>query len=185
MATLGVMPAFVLYDDPPKNPNALSCESSVVAGAVSTPDGTVAVGRKLLSILQSKAANFGSPVTATCAHEFGHILQFKTVLHDLQRLPDSLIRIELHADYICGYYGAHRKKIDPNYDALSQAVTQFEAGDRDPSGNPSYKAINHGTFQQRGNAVYAGFLLGLDGPKDIKPEEVARRGFNYVRGLKI
>jgi hypothetical protein len=184
-ATLGVSPVVVLYDDPLKNPNALSCDRTLIADAPPAADGTVAVGRKLLNLMRSKPATFGSAMTATCAHEFGHILQFKTVLYDLQRLQDSAIRIELHADFVCGYYGAHRKRIDPKYDALTQAVTQFEAGDRDLSGTPSYKAVNHGTFQQRGDAVYAGFLLGLDGPKNITPEDVAKKGLDYVHGVTL
>ena len=84
---------------------------------------------------------------------------------------------------MCGYYGAYRKRIDPLYDALTQAVTQFEAGDKKESNQIKYVAVSHGTYEQRGDAVYAGYLLGLGGR--ISPELVAQRGFEYVRGLSL
>jgi hypothetical protein len=181
---LGVQPTFALYNDGVKNPNALSCETALLPEKLGqSTDGTVAVGRTLLGVLKEKSNDFGSAMTATCAHEFGHILQFKTVIDDLNRLPNNEIRTELHADYVSGYYGAHRKTIDPHYDVLTQAITQYEAGDRDAAGKLTYKAVSHGTYEQRGDAVYAGFLLGSGGPKD--PKEVAARGLEYVRSLNI
>lgn len=137
----------------------------------------------MIELLRKKSADFGSALTATCAHEYGHILQFRTVYDKLQRLPQGDIKIELHADFVCGYYGAHRKRIDPLYDALTQAVTQFEAGDKKEPGQINYVAVSHGTYEQRGDAVYAGYLLGLGG--QFSPELVAQRGFEYVKGLSF
>jgi hypothetical protein len=181
---LGIRPSFALYDDPATNPNALSCQTPLLTEVLgSSKDGTVAVGRRMIELLRIKSADFGSALTATCAHEYGHILQFRTVYDKLQRLPQGDIKIELHADFVCGYYGAHRKRIDPLYDALTQAVTQFEAGDKKESNQIKYVAVSHGTYEQRGDAVYAGYLLGLGGR--LSPELVAERGFEYVRGLSF
>lgn len=181
---LGVRPSFALYDDPATNPNALSCQTPLLTDVLgASKDGTVAVGRKMIDLLRAKSADFGSALTATCAHEYGHILQFGTVYDKLQRLPSGDIKIELHADFVCGYYGAHRKRIDPLYDALTQAQTQFEAGDKMEANQIKYVAVSHGTYEQRGDAVYAGYLLGLEGR--ISPELVAQRGFEYVSGLSL
>lgn len=180
---LGIRPSFALYDDPATNPNALSCQIPLLTEVLgSSTDGTVAVGRTMIELLR-KSVDFGSALTATCAHEYGHILQFGTVYNKLQRLPSGEIKIELHADFVCGYYGAHRKRIDPLYDALTQAVTQFEAGDKKESNEVKYVAVSHGTYEQRGDAVYAGYLLGLGGK--LSPELVAQRGLEYVRELSF
>ena len=181
---LEIKPTFAMYDDDASNPNALSSQTTLSPEILGQSEyGTVALGRKMLAILKWKYGDlYRSAVTATCAHEYGHILQFKTLYSLLQRLPGGKIRIELHADFVSGYYGAHRKRIDPQYDALTQAVTQFEAGDKE-TGDEGYHAVSHGTFEQRGDAVYAGFLLGFEGKKD--PKIVAEKGLDYVRSVSL
>jgi hypothetical protein len=175
---LRLSPSFAMYDDDVRNPNAFASEAALAVGVLGhSPDGTVAVGRTMMKVLEDESADFGSALTATCAHEFGHILQYKTVAGALRRLPQAEIRTELHADYVCGYFAAHRVQNDPNYDALTQAVTQYEAGDG------KYKAVSHGTYKQRGDAVYAGFQLGYQGPQ--APQVVAQKGVEYVQSLKL
>lgn len=173
--------SFGLYDDDDQKPNAVASPTSLlpmISGAEAS-DGTVAVGRKLISVLEVQERDFGSALTAICAHEFGHILQFQTVINDLGQLPNSIVRRELHADFVCGYFAAYRRESDPRYDALTQAITQYHFGD----GQYNQDVKGHGTYEQRGNAVYAGFLLGRRGR--IEPKRVAVLGLDYVRNLNL
>jgi predicted metalloprotease len=143
--------------------------------ASSAKDGTVAVGRNLINQIRKNTTNFGPALTAVCAHEYGHILQFKHVMHQLKQLSDFSVRVELHADFVCGYFGAYRKREDHAYPAAIQAMTQFRYGDGE------YKLINHGTRDQRGAAVNAGYLLGQSYAPT--PPELAIKGLEYVTKL--
>lgn len=181
---LDLSPAFGMYDDGEENPNA-AASWKVLLPATAGPallDGTVAVGRQLVEVLKKKRVN-GRPLdlsgalTAICAHEYGHILQFKFIYAELAKLSSSGVRAELHADFVCGYFGAFRKKVQPTYDAATQAETQFLLGDG------KYKRVSHGTPEQRADAVYQGFLLGLEGKMNSK--DLATKGLVYVRGLQL
>ena len=64
-------------------------------------------------------------------HEFGHLLQFKYVDQELRQIRDnegSVVRIELFADFICGYHAGIRKLRQDDYPAVIQALNQFRAG---------------------------------------------------------
>jgi len=181
---LDLSPAFGMYDDGEESPNAAASWKVLLPATAGAPlsGGTVAVGRQLVKVLKEKPVNekpvnLGSALTAICAHEYGHILQFKFIYADLAKLPSAGVRTELHADFVCGYFGAFRKQVQPTYDAATQAETQFRLGDG------KYKRVSHGTPEQRGDAVYQGFLLGLEGK--INPKDLAARGLEYVRGLRL
>lgn len=178
---LGLNVSFGMYNDDVQNPNALASPTPLLPmmSGSGARDGTVAVGRNLVGVLEAQESDFGSALTAVCAHEFGHILQFQTVFTDLGKLPNSIVRRELHADFICGYFAAYRKEVDPRYDALTQAVTQYHFGD----GRYTKDVKGHGTYEQRGDAVYEGFLLGRKGR--IEPKRVAALGLDYVRKLSL
>jgi hypothetical protein len=171
--------SFGLYDDPVRSPNAVASLNSLLPAmdGSSAPDGTVALGRKLIDVHRTKTANLGASISAVSAHEYGHLLQYKSVYGDLRKLTNRKVRIELHADFVCGYFAAHRRRVQPNYPAAIQAITQYRYGDAE------YIPVSHGTKDQRGDAVYAGFLLGRDGVVD--PKVVAAKGFEYVRKLEL
>jgi hypothetical protein len=175
--------AFGFYDDDVNNPNARPLQHTTLSGlsGISPSDGAVAVGRHLVEQIRKKEQGtryFGAALTAVCAHEFGHILQFKYILPQLMQIQDHLItRAELHADFICGYFAAFRKRQQPDYPAAMQAMTQFRYGDG------AYQQIDHGSPNDRGNAVYAGFLLNQG--KVLSPEDVTLKGLEYVMGLSL
>src|SRR5262249_25799488 len=177
---LEVSPSFGVYDDDVKKPNAVASDMSLlpVISGFPNADGTVAVGRHLIQVLQDQAADFGSALTAVSAHEYGHILQFKFVVDELMKLPKPDMSAELHADFVCGYFAAFRKLVQPRYDAATQAETQYHYGD-----DGKYIKQSHGTPDQRGDAVYAGFLLGRNGK--IDPKLLATIAFDYVRKLRL
>jgi len=175
--------SFGYYDDDPKFPNARALPQSSIKGlrGASPSDGLVAVGRHLIEQITEKeqgTSNFAAALTAVCAHEFGHILQFKYLLPQLMNINDHPItRAELHADFVCGYFAAFRKKEQKTYPAAMQAMTQFRYGDG------VYQPIDHGSPDLRGSAVNAGYLLG-NGPS-LSPEAAARKGLDYVMQIPL
>ena len=94
-------------------------------------------------------------VVAVCAHEFGHIVQFKHGLdRELQEGQSTAKCVELQADFLAGFFAGRRKLLQPNYPAAVFATTQFSFGD-DMVDDPNH----HGTPEQRGAAVVKGFEL--------------------------
>jgi hypothetical protein len=173
-----VKAGFGYYDDSTERPNAAAVSKPLTQRTISgdiAKDGTTMIGRELLKITRAGAYS-GPAITAICAHEYGHIVQYKYLWKEMLALGiDVTIPKELLADFICGYYGYYRKKSQPEYPAVIQAQTQFSLGDGE------YKAETHGTYYQRGCCVYAGFQLGERGIRDIK--EVGLRGLDYVIGM--
>ena len=103
--TFRVLPGFAYYDDF-EQPNALA--SSVVRMA--NADGTVLFGRRFLKKLLASPEHPDVAVAAVCAHEFGHILQYKLNLRPIILAGQSTTkRLELHADYLAGYYAGSLK----------------------------------------------------------------------------
>jgi hypothetical protein len=158
---LGISFDFGLYEDGSKPNAAFSSDPSIRPASWTSavaPDGIILLGVSLIAELRNLYGDLSAPLTALCAHEAGHSLQRKYKLDswrsysigdDDERFQD---RYELCADFISGFYGARRQKADSSYPAAIQAVTQFSKGERRP--------IGHGTPQQRGNAVAAGYQLG-------------------------
>jgi hypothetical protein len=174
---LGVSASPAFYDDVDSGPQGN-------AGALFTPffpnvpvDGTVVFGTKCYTGLGSQSA----AIAAVYAHEMGHLLQKKfvaTQLYNLRNQDRSVVRAELHADFICGYYAAFRKQKQADWAAAIQAITQFKFGD-DEYANPQH----HGTRAERKAAVEAGLQFGSSGMK--APAEVANSGLEYVRSLVL
>src|SRR4051794_34397434 len=75
-AALQVLPGFAYYDDG-DSPNALATKAKRLERA----DGTVLFGLRLLRHTRVELDHPEVAVTAICAHEFGHILQWKYGLH--------------------------------------------------------------------------------------------------------
>ena len=175
---------FGTYDDS-SSPNALASPSTTLLkkrDGTLPKDGSVMFGRSYLQIIR-QLPNATTAMTAVCAHEFGHILQYKNdfALDELVSFflkENTKIRAELHADFVCGYYGAVRKRVQRRYPAEIQALTEFNSGD------PEGAALNHGTPEQRGKAVNNGFLLGSDG-NTYSPREIVAKGMDYVRALSL
>jgi len=177
---LGVKVEFGYYDDPIERPNAgadPSIREPLPYRGVS--DGRVAIGRNLLTQIRLRSSDyFSSALAAVCAHEHGHILQGKYLLNSsiqrprIMNLNEWELCMELHADFVCGYYASYRTRSDPNYPAALLAMTQFE------SGANGLKESSHGTSEQRGALVKAGFLLGSRGM--LSAEQVAVAGLDFT-----
>jgi hypothetical protein len=144
-----------------------------------TFEGTIVLGTKLLSKL-AKYEYQTAAIAAVCAHEFGHHLQFKYLDRELKQIRDadnSVVRVELFADFICGYHAGIRQLRQEDYPAVIQALNQFRSGDR------IYGERHHGTPEERGRSVREGFQVGLGGR--IPPAEIATLGLEYVKGLTL
>lgn len=143
-----VLPGFAYYEDDEAH-NAYATSAVRLVNA----DGTVLFGTNLLkTIMRAKEAP-DVAVTAVCAHEFGHVLQFKLGLDKrIGAGQPTVKRVELQADYLAGYYAGLRKRSNPNYPAAVVALTQFNQGD-----HRTTSESHHGTPQERGQAVSVGF----------------------------
>jgi hypothetical protein len=169
--TFHVLPGFGYYDD------------SNVHNAYANPedrlnqsDGTVLFGLGLLSE-KLQATPSGVQVAAVCAHEFGHIVQFK---HNIQpRLGNGVPTvkpIELHADFLAGYFAACYQEANPRFHAEQFAMSQYNGGD-----TATWDSSHHGTSKERGNAVSTGFESRKR--KNLNLNDAIEYGINYVMSV--
>lgn len=146
-----VLPGFAYYDDY-DGANAYATPTARLHNA----DGTVLFGQRLLKRLLAGRESPDVAVAAVCAHEFGHILQYKRKLD--RRVGEgqtTVKRVELQADFFAGFFAGVRKREREDFPAAVFAVTQFEAGD-DMINDPQH----HGTKEERGAAISRGFEAG-------------------------
>jgi hypothetical protein len=176
-------PATAFYDDSKTcNGNAGADPRPLLPTIPNLPlkyDGTIVLGTKLLNML-GRYEHQTAAIAAVCAHEFGHILQFKYVDAELKRIrdaEDSVVRTELFADFICGYHAGIRKLRQEEYPAAIQALNQFRAGDQ------IHGSEHHGTPEERARSVGEGFIVGSAGR--VSPETIARLGLQYVKSLTL
>jgi putative neutral zinc metallopeptidase len=147
-----VMPGFAYYDDYDRR-NAYATRRIRLNRA----DGTVLLGQRLLKRLMAGSDHPDVGVAAVCAHEFGHILQYK---HGLDRKvkagQETVRRVELQADFFAGYFAGRRKLEHPSFPAAVFAMTQYNMGD-DMIHHPNH----HGTPDERAAAIVRGFEVAL------------------------
>jgi hypothetical protein len=115
------------------------------------PDGVVVFGVDLMtSEYNDSGFHTGYGIPSIIGHEYGHIMQFKN------RFPLHGKWIELHADYMAGWFTAHRARHDPQQNVRESENSFFNKGDyafNDPS--------HHGTPAERLAAFMAGLNLNL------------------------
>jgi hypothetical protein len=116
------------------------------------PDGSVVFGNPLYREIFGRREHPEVGVVAICAHEFGHVVQYKHGIDRLLVANNSVKRVELHADFLAGYFAGRRKLEMPDFPAAVFALTQYTFGDNN-YGDPNH----HGTSKERGEAVVAGF----------------------------
>ena len=149
---LDVVPGFAYYDDYDAR-NAYATDVRRSNGA----DGTVLFGRRLLSRCMSGPDNPEIGVACICAHEFGHILQYKRGLDQLVGAGQPTVkRVELQADFFAGYCAGLRKREKPSFPAAVFAVTQYGMGD-----NMIHDPDHHGTPDERAAAIVRGFEVAF------------------------
>jgi hypothetical protein len=155
----GVYPGFGFYEDGDA-PNAWATQRALIAGRV---DGTVAFGQNYFRKWMTYDPT-GVSVLATCAHEFGHIMQYKSGRYsEIQGDLKTSKRTELHADYMAGYYIGLLKKHNPEA-SFWRAGDKFRQigtfDDKDP--------MFHGTPAERVAASQQGFVVGFYEGRDAK-----------------
>jgi hypothetical protein len=156
----GVLPGFAYYNDvDAQNANAFATTEQ----RLNRTDGTVLMGINMLKSLRTSGESPEAAVVAVCAHEFGHILQFRDDL-DLQvdLGQPNVRRSELQADYFVGYFVGLRKREKPTFPAAVAALTQYSFGSTDAK-SPDY----HGSQKERGEAVVRGFQASFFNRKNL------------------
>ena len=137
--------------------------------------GTVLMGKNLFRRLMG-GDNFGITVIAVCAHEFGHIHQMQQgYASSLSALDTTKKPIELHADFLAGFFLALRKADHPDLDIQTVGATYETIGD-----TAFTSPKHHGTSQERSAAISAGFDRGRSGGTI---RQAAEAGFAYVRDV--
>lgn len=143
-----VLPGFAYYED-------VEAQNAYATAVVKlkNADGTVLFGQNLLRTVLAGKESPDVAVAAVCAHEFGHILQFKYGLDKVVSEGQKTVkRVELQADYLAGYFAGVRKRERPSFPAAVFAMTQFNNGDQQVTHQG-----HHGTPDERAQAVGQGF----------------------------
>jgi len=147
-----VNPGCGFFDDR-ASPNALAVQQSDVPGT----EGTVLFGQQLFREVMSRHDD-GIAVLAIFAHEFGHIAQFHSGIQDTLRAGQRTIKlVELHADFLAGFYLAQRQAENPGLRLWSAGDLIHGLGDNNFS-NPGH----HGTAEERAMAIEGGYRLGRE-----------------------
>jgi len=167
-STFGVSPGFAFFDDG-NSPNAFASSDTLVGGG----PGTVLMGMRLFGQMIARRDG-GITVIGICAHEFGHIYQmFNGYRNKLLARSTTVKPLELHADFLCGYYMALRKAEHPNLDLSVLAREMHNGGDMEITSRQ-----HHGTPQERLSALSAGFRFAAEGPREIA--RAAEAGYHFV-----
>lgn len=168
---LDILPGFAFYDGGNAYATRVRREDGPV---VSRAHGTVVFGKQLLRRTFSEVESPEAAVAAICAHEFGHILQFKLNIPDeLLRGQPTVKRVELHADFIAGYFAGARKLESPNYPAAVFALQMEKIGDSRVDAR-----THHGLPRERADAVVKGFEAAYR--ERLPLYDAVRVGIRYV-----
>jgi hypothetical protein len=169
-----VLPAFGFFDDW-ERPDALATKAT---RGGTRKHGTVLFGRRMLQKTMAEISNPVVAVTAICAHEYGHIVQFqqRNFQETLLAGQRTVKRVELHADFLAGYYAGSRWLRNNNYEAVVFATKLESLGDNDVD-----KLDHHGTPEERGRVVVRGFLAAKD--ERLGLNDAIRAGQQYVMTL--
>jgi hypothetical protein len=164
----GVRPGFAYFDDS-ASPNAYATPVARLANA----DGTVLMGKALLGTLRRMPEAPDVAVAGVCAHEFGHILQFRYgLMEKVNSGQPTVKRSELQADFFAGYFSGLRKREKQSFPAAVVSMTIHGFGDTEFH-NPTH----HGTPEERARSVILGFESASSG-KSLS--EAIEESTNYV-----
>jgi hypothetical protein len=167
--TWNVLPGFAWFDDEAA-PNAFATSRRLL----SRNDGTVLFGRRLLDRCLKSREHPDVVISAVCAHEFGHIAQYKYGLTKRLATGQTTVkRNELHADFLAGYFAGVRKLDRPDFPAAVYATTQYAFGDYRTD-----NARHHGMPEERAAAIVKGFETAFRDGKS--PSDALQIGLRYV-----
>ena len=163
-AAFGINPGYRFLRDA-DGPNAYATTDTHVAGT----RGTILFG---LTLMNSELLTEygGAAIAGIAAHEGAHIVQFNTPgLHS--QLDGSTVRkIELHADFLAGFYFSKTGRTEKSLIAFGQSL--FAKGDYQYNDRQ-----HHGTPEQRVAAMRAGYSSG-----SYPLDQAIERGVKYVAG---
>jgi hypothetical protein len=164
-----VLPGFIFNENTGRNAYATKNDE-----LGNREDGTVIFGKPLFREIMGRPENPHIGIAAVCAHEFAHVLQFKLGVQKLLISSNRRVkRLELHADFLAGYFAGRRKLERADFPAVTFASTQYSSGDGE-FGMPGH----HGTAQERGAAVVAGFNSAYRARESFGA--ALETGINYV-----
>ncbi|QDP23205.1 hypothetical protein [Bradyrhizobium cosmicum] len=167
--TFQVNPSFAFFADG-QRPNAYASPDSTVAGTA----GSVIFGKSLFQDQFKRYSDGGLSVVAIIAHEFGHICQFNLGLQkELRGSEKTVRRIELHADYMSGWYLGLLKRNNPSVSLWACGDTFNRIGD-----TKFNEEQHHGTPKERVAAAEMGFAFGQNGSTDVK--SAIEQGKSYI-----
>ena len=152
----------------PNLDTALATQATRLARA----DGTVLFGLPFLQRTLRRPEHPDACVVSICAHEFAHIYQYKSNLHKALRQHQQA-SIELHADFLSGWFSGVRKRNNPDYPSVVFATLA-----RDIQSNFGASRETHGTPEDRGRAVEAGFLSAAR--DNLTLYQAAQEGLRYL-----
>ena len=170
--TFRVNPSFAFFADEGA-PNAYATPETMLPNTW----GALVFGRSLFADQFQRYQDKGVSIVAITAHEFAHICQYRRNMMSTLRGSDRTVRrVELHADFLSGWYLGLRKKQDPSISLWSSGDTFHRIGDTE------YNNVqHHGTPQERVEASQHGFELGGQGDGDV--ELAIEQGASYVLSL--
>ena len=167
--TWNVLPGFAWFDDAAA-PNAFATSRRLLPRG----EGTVLFGRRLLARCLKAREHPDAVVSAVCAHEFGHIAQYKYGLSKRLAAGQATVKSnELHADFLAGYFAGQRKLERPGFPAAVYATTQYAFGDY-----RTESVRHHGRPEERAAAIVKGFETAFRDRRS--PAEALQIGMKYV-----
>ncbi len=167
--SFNILPGFGFYDDS-DGKNAFAINVDVIPNT----KGTVVFGIGLLSDQLFRNEWGGLAVAGIMAHEFGHIFQYQSTFYDLLTQSETTDRLlELHADYLAGYYLGLKRLRSGEIDIKGFLDSLYLMGDTHFN-SPSH----HGTPIERAKVMLEGYKIGLTNNNNI--QQVAETGMNLV-----
>jgi hypothetical protein len=167
--SFNVLPGFGFYDDS-DGKNAFATPETRIPNT----KGTVVFGIGLLSEELFRNEWGGLAIARIMAHEFGHIFQYQSEFYQLLTQSQSTHRLlELHADYLSGYYLGLKRLRSGEIDIKASFDSSYLSGDADFN-SPDH----HGTPIERAKVMLEGYKIGLTNNDNI--QQVAETGTNLV-----
>lgn len=166
----GQRPGFGFFDDYGM-PNAYATYETTVPGTW----GTVLYGMTLFRQLVEGYADEGMAVMMIAAHEFGHIAQYAAGAdQQLQAGSYTVKPVELHADWLAGWYLGMRKRDRPDLSLNEAGSFLSSMGDY-----MTFDYNHHGTPDERVAAAEAGYKHAEGGGTDFAT--AFREGMDTIR----
>lgn len=169
--TFDVWPRVGFYDDGDQ-PNAMAMRYSVGG----TTEFAVVFGRAYFQRLMNYDPS-GITLLQTAAHEFAHVWVYRDGLFDKIRSGAKTVkRVELHADFLAGYYLGVRKRDNPDASFWAAGIGRWQSGDTE-----FRNMHHHGTPDERLAAAEKGFLLGFK--ENMPPKDAFKAATAHVANL--